>query len=438
MKKMRAYFGVLPLLFLLFSCQNGSAGSFYDKADASFGVLTSVPAYTIQDSKSALASDYVRFHGRYYRGNSAVFFSYSDAGFEVAFEGTVLEASFLATNADSAVSRPYLGVCIDGDLEASHARAVRLSSSGAGDNQTGSLGTMSLHGHVVLAYGLSAGKHTARIYKRSECQNSQTALVSVSTDGSFLPLEAAKEGLKIEVYGDSVTCGYAVESTDYYENFTTRTENAMMSYAHVAGNLLAAETSLISAGGYPLYQSIYSNKNTPSTIPQMFSLADFTYATTDSNRHVWNNALFIPDVVVIALGANDGSVLAQKSKDSADYKSFLLNFKASYGTFFDTILTAYPTTRIIVSSEIIPIASDLEAAADEAVAEYNNSHSTLPHPLLRFKETGYALAHDRTLPGAGHPNEEMHKIAGHQLASAIASATGLSYDDGGFLDGYGE
>ena len=75
----------------------------------------------------------------------------------------------------------------------------------------------------------------------------------------------------------------------------------MKTYANYCANLLNADLSCVSAGGYPLYKSIYSEYNHPSDVPSMLSMAEFEYQT--SFDHPWDNSLFVPDAVIIALGA---------------------------------------------------------------------------------------------------------------------------------------
>lgn len=398
---------------LLSSCGDSR---FYETSNETFGIELNPPTYSINDTKNSLDEAYFAYHGRYYKDKEALWMSFSNAGFEVTFYGKVLEGSFYATAADSDLNRPYLAVAIDNDLNPDDMKAVRLTSSGTYSNATTTKNGYTLHPHVILASFENEGKHTIRVYKRSECQNSQVGVISLSTDGTILPVEKKSLDLKIEVFGDSVTCGYAVESDDYYEKFSTRTENSTKSYANYAANYLNADVSLVSAGGYGLYKSAYTENLKPDNVAEMFSLADFTYDTNDSNRHSWDNSKYVPDVVVVALGANDASKLATYSKGSDDYNSFLSIYKEKYVDFLSLIKTTYPDCVIISSSEIIPFSDDIVLKTDEAVEEYNASKGNV---VTRFKDDAYTTSKDKTTPGAGHPNQEMQKIAGRELANCI-------------------
>ena len=185
-----------------------------------------------------------------------------------------------------------------------------------------------------------------------------------------------------------------------------------MTYANYCANELNADVSLISCGGYPMYKSKYSNGCTPDNIPDMVSLADVEYGT--QVEHNWNNASYVPDVVVIALGANDGSILNELTNQTAK-NLFIKNYKSSYKAFIDKLFTLYPNTTIVVSDEILYIDQAFETTMDEIVSEYNSPK------VIRKKYTAYDRAVDRTMPGEGHPNKEMQRLAGLELAETIRS-----------------
>ena len=415
MKKKTLLF-ILPALFATVSCNAGS--KFYSKDIPEYGHFFDVEPYEVKDTKNIGESSYFKFHGRHYFDNSlqAEFLSFSNSGFEVTFVGTTLEGYFFTTKADDIEKRPYLSVTIDNDYNPDHSFPISLTADKYSNSQRRE-GAYFVHEHVVLAHGLEYGKHTIRVYKKSECLMSKVAIKSLSCDGEFVTVEPKEMKMKMEFYGDSVTCGYAVESPDFYENFSTRTENSLMSYANYAANELSADVSLISCGGYPMYKSRYSEGCNPSTIPEMVSLADVEYNTT--NRHIWDNASYVPDVVVIALGANDGSVLSGLNNESSQ-KQFLKNYKSTYISFIEKLFTLYPKTLIVISDEILWIDPRFVSAMDEIASSLSNEGKN----VIRAKYEAYDLAKDKNLPGNGHPNKEMQKTAGHELSETIRAKIG--------------
>ena len=334
-------------------CLSGCSSKFYLKDIPEYGIFFDVSPYEIHDTKNISEEGYFKMHGRYYfdEDKQVKFINFSNSGFEVTFTGTTLEGCFYTTRADDAQNRPYLAVCIDNDYDPDHATPISLTA-GKYSSVTRKEGNYFVHEHVVLAHNLENKEHTIRVYKKSECLVSKVGVKSLSTDGAFLPIKAKELGLKLEFYGDSVTCGYAVESPDYYEKFCTRTENSLMTYANYAANKLNADVSLISAGGYPMYKSKYSSGCNPENIPDMFSLADAEYNT--QTRHIWNNSSYVPDAVIIALGANDGSML-QDMKNEQEVQDFIAHYKESYKNFINKIHSTYPDALIVVSDEIINV-----------------------------------------------------------------------------------
>lgn len=409
---MKKIFPIAILSTLILSaCNHPVENSFYNKYDFDFGIEKDITPYQINDTKS-YESTYFKMHGRYYFDNNiqVCFFNYSSSGFEITFIGTSLEACLYTTRADNNDNRPYIAVCIDNDYDPEKATTIQLTSQTNSNSERRS-GNYFVHEHIVLAHDLENTKHTVRVYKRSECLISKVGVKSVSTDGEILPVEGKELDLKMEFFGDSVTCGYAVESPDYFERFSSRTENSLKTYANYCANELNSDVSHISCGGYPMYKSKYAAGCNPDNIPDMFSLADVEYQTTI--RHEWNNQLYIPDVVVIALGANDGSLIDYSNPESEQNKDLLANYKSSYVNFINKIRNNYPDALIVVSDEILPIYEKITSVMDEIVDESSDSK------LIRAKFTAFNDAKDKMLPGEGHPNKEMHQLAGHQLAEII-------------------
>lgn len=390
--------------------------------------LNETPAsYTVNDSNDLTSSDYVRWHGRtrYDSNLGARWFNFTNAGFEVSFSGTSLEGFFYASESNNGIKRVYLAVCVDGDLKAEDAHIVRLASgtsdeNGAYDRSKGYYA----HPHVCLVSGLAEGNHTLRVYKRSESAYSWAAVKSVSSDGKILPLEGHSFAHRLEVYGDSVTCGYAIDEKSYSEPFTTQSENSLKAYENLAANLLNADLSCVSAGGFPMYESKWSEGCVPDAIPDYFSLADLSWSYTASTLNAWDNSAYIPDAVVIALGCNDNSVLSTLTVDSFDYEKFVANFEKKYRHFLDECHAAYPDAVLVCSDEIIPLPTVLRNSLDQVSAAWNASHPDW-RPVSRLRNDSlYGLTDHASLPGEGHPNAMMHEKAADLLVAHLKTRFG--------------
>lgn len=141
---------------------------------------------------------------------------------------------------------------------------------------------------------------------------------------------------KIEFIGDSMTCGYGVETTDEKEDFSDETENHYYTYAALTARALKAQHVVVARSGI----GIYRNYNGPKTgnadcMPRVY---DRTLFGVESEK--WDFSQYTPDVVCVNLGTNDVST------DPYD-KTMLEN---AYRDFYYTLRAKYPEAKIVFLS----------------------------------------------------------------------------------------
>ncbi len=193
-----------------------------------------------------------------------------------------------------------------------------------------------------LVSGLSAGKHTLELFKRTEWDKGKTAFYGFMPikEASVLPASALPKR-KIEFYGNSITCGYATEDfkgdspIGYFEN-------NYVSYAAITARHFNAQYSCIAKSGIGVLLSWF-----PLIMPEMYDRLD----PTDSASK-WDFTKYTPDLVVINLFQND-AWLTQRP----DFPEFKHRFgtKApsedaivlAYKTFVANIRSKYPKASII-------------------------------------------------------------------------------------------
>lgn len=134
---------------------------------------------------------------------------------------------------------------------------------------------------------------------------------------------------RIEVVGNSITCGYGVESCDPTEHFSYATENHYYSYIQRAARQLGADCQVVARSGIGVYRNYGGPKSgtplkplgTPGYEPTMTQ----NYQQTRYNGpDKWDFGLFRPDVVVVNLGTND------LSTHSYDERLFAEGHRALY------------------------------------------------------------------------------------------------------------
>jgi lysophospholipase L1-like esterase len=113
----------------------------------------------------------------------------------------------------------------------------------------------------------------------------------LSTGGQILGLPAAAR--RIEVIGDSISCGYGNEAKNQNEHFTPKTENAYFTYGADAARALGADYTCIAWSGRKMWPNF--------TTPEIY---DLTIATETGLK--WDFSKSPPaDVVLINLSTND-------------------------------------------------------------------------------------------------------------------------------------
>src|ERR1043165_2051374 len=81
-----------------------------------------------------------------------------------------------------------------------------------------------------LAGDLPDGEHTVAIMKRTEASQGALQFLGFQLSAGGKALEQPPAKRRIEVIGDSISCGYGNEGKDQNEHFKPETENAYMTY----------------------------------------------------------------------------------------------------------------------------------------------------------------------------------------------------------------
>jgi hypothetical protein len=193
----------------------------------------------------------------------------------------------------------------------------------------------------TLAEGLSSGTHTVSLFKRTE--HSKTFFYGFHYDKAVhLQQPAKSKRLKLEFYGNSITCGRGVEDTAQKDRGDVALENHYKTYAAITARHYNAEYNCIAKSGIGIMISWF-----PLTMPEMYD----RYNQNDT-VHRWDFKQFTPDIVVINLFQNDSWLV--KKPEHPEFKkkfgttppdeAFIIN---AYQSFVRTIRSKYPTASII-------------------------------------------------------------------------------------------
>ena len=152
---------------------------------------------------------------------------------------------------------------------------------------------------TLFADGLSEGEHTVHIYKVSE-SGEPIFLRDILLLGECPEVLRYREerALRLEVLGDSITCGYGVYGTG--NNFVHHEEDATRAYGVLTGEALDADTRLISWSGRGIVLAWDGSASE--------SFGEFFVRRARSRKYGMHDfSEWQPDILVINGGTNDGS-----------------------------------------------------------------------------------------------------------------------------------
>ncbi len=255
---------------------------------------------------------------------------------------------------------------------------------------------------VVLAEGLPYGKHSLQLFKRTEWDKGKTWFYGFVENSKTKLLKSDKlPKRKIEFFGNSITCGYAIydSAKDFPYGYY---ENNYDTYAALTARHFNAQYHCTSKSGIGIMVSWF-----PLIMPEMYNRID----PTDSSSK-WNFSKYTPDVVVINLFQNDSWIVTMPENDQ--FKKRFGNKPPdesqiidAYKSFVQTIRSTYPKASIIcmlgnmdITKKGSPWPSYVQTAVDELhdkkiftyFAPYKNTNGhpkvkeqlTMAHGLIKF------------------------------------------------------
>lgn len=247
--------------------------------------------------------------------------------------------------------------------------------------------------NIKLAFGLSEGRHTATICKNTEAGIGYLEFLGITCAGLYKLHN--KPERKIEFIGNSITCGAGMDISEkacsagaWYDQ-----HNAYMSYGPVTARALKAQWHLSAVSGIGLIHSCCDMK---IVMPSVFDKINMR-----ADSLPWDFSKYMPDVVTITLGQNDGI------QDSTAFCS-------AYIAFIKNIRSKYPQAHIICLTS--PMADDKLAAvlknyltgivSNITTSGYNNVHK-------------YIYSRQYHNGCGGHPNMAEHEMIANELAAYI-------------------
>jgi lysophospholipase L1-like esterase len=256
-----------------------------------------------------------------------------------------------------------------------------------------------------VASGLPSGKHTIELVKRTEASFGATQLLGVDIDDRAALLPTPARPRRIEIIGDSISCGFGNEAPNKEAKFSAATENAWLAYGAVAARAVDADYVCIAWSGKKLWPD-----NT------IVSLYDRVAPSASSAK--WDFSRWTPDVVVINLGTNDFN--AKTNPDEAGWV-------AAYVKFIQEIRGRYPLAAIYCA--VGPMLSNWPGDRKPRETILGYFGKIIPEanaaggPPVRLIDFGVQMQH-HGIGAQWHPSVKTHSIMAEKLTAAIRADLG--------------
>lgn len=349
----------------------------------------------------------LRLHGRtvFDGEKGALFFNWTCSGFTLRFRGAKLRARLCALGdkmppfpgfPELPPDYPWMGVVVDGADEPTNCRVYDKEDE-----------------WVELFAAEEAGKHSLRVVKLSENARGKLGVLELETDGEFLPVPEKKKP-RIEIVGDSITCGYGNISADSSFEFHTDEENGWMSYGALAARELGCEWSIVSESGIAASQP----ENPLFVHHGMDEIYAFTDEMYDRRRGVepikWDFAAQHNDAVVLNLGTNDSNPI-RFYRDIDEIPGMEAHFKKQYGRFVRAV-RALNGPDTLIACTLGTMDYYLWDRLREAVEDYQKETGDERVILFKFIPINVMT---EGFGSAGHPSLKTHLRMGRELAHLL-------------------
>lgn len=248
-------------------------------------------------------------------------------------------------------------------------------------------------GEFVLYEASEEKEITLTLEKYSEAAFARCGIVEIEIDTEELLPPPAHGTRRMEIIGDSITCGYGVEAEGEWIPFHTETENPEKSYSRLTAKALGAEAHLISWSGNGLtshfVEETATEPRSEQLMPELYPYTDlataqFVYGKDKNKYPLWDFNEFVPDIICINLGTNDASWC----KDISERREA---FCQAYQAFLQTMREKNPGVPILCMLGTMDqcLCGEVERAVSLSNAAFGDSLVEFLHLPAQDPKAGY-------------------------------------------------
>jgi hypothetical protein len=251
--------------------------------------------------------------------------------------------------------------------------------------------TLTKPGRATISLGdLGEGRHTVRLEKISETQNSTGSFAGFFVASGDRALPAPQYARGIEFIGDSFTVGYGDVSrgqTCTTEDVAATTDTSL-AFAPVTAKHFGAAYRVNAYSGEGVVRN-YAGIRPELTFPVFYKYVLFD-RSADAKDEGWT-----PDVVVIGLGTNDFSTPLGPTERWKTREELRADFVATYVGFVKGLRAKWPGAHIVLMAATDGGSERIDATS--AVADRLKEDGVTDCELLPFGGLDYQACH-------GHPS----------------------------------
>ncbi len=316
-----------------------------------------------------IKNDFLSLDGRVYILDNAYVFDNSNTGFSCIFEGTSFNITF---KANCSIGENKVLLIVDN---------IKTKITLPNTNEFIS---------INLCNNLENNKHSLQFIKLLEDQYSRIYINEINCN-KLIKYDSNKNNIKIEFFGDSLTCGFGVLGHD--NEISSFNEDSSYAFPYLTASILEAKLSTHSYSGISLDLPMYAD----ILMKDYFDYYSFT--SKIKYNHIYN-----PDIIVIYLGTNDSAGI-NNNKGNID------SFKNSYIKLINQLDEYNQNIPIILCYGMCKIREDI----DNTIKSLENINDDIY--VCKFTPID--------IGSVNHPGVLTHKDASIKLSNLIKKILNL-------------
>ena len=225
-----------------------------------------------------------------------------------------------------------------------------------------------------LSAFLDGDEHEITVFKRMDTCHYFTFYGLIAQKDAAKKSATALPSRRIEVFGDSVSCGEVSEAIgrcggDDPEGHNGIYSNSYYSYSWILARMLDARVHITSQGGIALLDG-EGYFNDPERVGMLSSFDKIQINPSLGARKKWDFKQYIPHVVIVAIGQNDHHPETYMVTDYDGEKA--IRWRESYKEFLGKLRAEYPDAEMILTTTILGHEKEWDNAIDQVCREFGD------------------------------------------------------------------